>query len=65
MNFVRPVINDSEMDVNLDDEEKIRRIKELEAARLELISNEENYSTESLAYISVIAPNTLSIPIGI
>ena len=30
----------------------------------ELTSNEKN-STEILAYISVIAPNTLSIPIGI
>ena len=34
---------------NLDDEEKIRRIKELEAARLELISNEEGTGIDDLA----------------
>ena len=34
---------------NLDDEEKIRRIKELEAERLELISNEEGTGIDDLA----------------
>ena len=34
---------------NLDDEEKIKRIKELEATRLELISNEEGTGIDDLA----------------